>query len=69
MSTVQLIKVPTSPRFSDERAAMKLVFATMFRAADRWGRVSITNLEPTSSDPPTADTDSCKTDRSRSVAA
>ena len=32
-------------RFSDERSAMKLVFATMIRAADRWCRVSISDLE------------------------
>ncbi|MET0521217.1 MAG: IS256 family transposase [Jiangellaceae bacterium] len=33
------------PRFTDERAAMKLVFATMIRAAERWCRVSISDLE------------------------
>jgi putative transposase len=33
------------PRLMDERAAMKLVFATMIRAADRWCRVSISDLE------------------------
>jgi hypothetical protein len=33
------------PRLMDERAALKLVFATMIRAADRWCRVSITDLE------------------------
>ena len=32
-------------RFSDEHAAMKLVFATMIRAAERWCRVSISDLE------------------------
>jgi putative transposase len=32
-------------RFNDERSAMKLVFATMIRAADRWCRVSISDLE------------------------
>jgi putative transposase len=32
-------------RFSDERSAMKLVFATMIRAAERWCRVSISDLE------------------------
>jgi transposase-like protein len=32
-------------RFGDERSAMKLVFATMIRAADRWCRVSISDLE------------------------
>jgi putative transposase len=33
------------PRLMDERAAMKLVFATMIRAAKRWCRVSINDLE------------------------
>jgi transposase-like protein len=33
------------PRFPDEKAAMKLVFATLIRAADRWCRVSISDLE------------------------
>jgi transposase-like protein len=33
------------PRFTSEKAAMKLVFATLIRAADRWCRVSITDLE------------------------
>lgn len=33
------------PRLMDEKAAMKLVFATMIRAADRWCRVSISDLE------------------------
>ena len=32
-------------RFGDERSAMKLVFATMIRAAERWCRVSISDLE------------------------
>jgi transposase-like protein len=32
-------------RFGDEKAAMKLVFATMIRAAERWCRVSISDLE------------------------
>ncbi len=32
-------------RFTDERSAMKLVFAVMIRAADRWCRVSISDLE------------------------
>ena len=32
-------------RFGDEHAAMKLVFATMIRAAERWCRVSISHLE------------------------
>jgi putative transposase len=33
------------PRLMDEKAAVKLVFATMIRAAGRWCRVSITDLE------------------------
>jgi putative transposase len=33
------------PRFTDEKAAMKLVFATLVRAADRWCRVSVSDLE------------------------
>ena len=33
------------PRLMDERATMKLVFATMIRTADRWCRVSISDLE------------------------
>ena len=33
------------PRFTDERSAMKLVFAVLIRAADRWCRVSISELE------------------------
>jgi len=33
------------PRLMDEKAAMKLVFATMIRAAERWCRVSVTDLE------------------------
>jgi len=32
-------------RFGDEHAAMKLVFATMIRAAERWCRVSISDLQ------------------------
>lgn len=32
-------------RFNDERSAMELVFAVMIRAADRWCRVSISDLE------------------------
>jgi putative transposase len=32
-------------RFSDERAAMKLVFATLLRCELRWNRVSISELE------------------------
>jgi hypothetical protein len=57
---------------------MKLVFATMIRAADRWCRVSITDLErhqlkllrtELGLDPPPADTDNRKTDRRKRVAA
>jgi transposase-like protein len=33
------------PRFADERSAMKLVFAVLIRAADRWCRVSVSELE------------------------
>jgi transposase-like protein len=33
------------PRFIDERSAMKLVFATLIRCAQRWSRVSITDIE------------------------
>lgn len=33
------------PRFKDEKVAMKLVFATLIRAAGRWCRVSISDLE------------------------
>jgi len=33
------------PRLMDEKAAMKLVFATMIRTAERWCRVSISDLE------------------------
>lgn len=33
------------PRLMDEKAAMKLAYATMIRAADRWCRVSISDLE------------------------
>jgi putative transposase len=65
-------------RFGDEKSAMKLVFATMIRAADRWCRVSISDLErhqltllraQLGLDPPPADTDNRKTNRRRSVAA
>ena len=35
----------TGRPFTDERSAMKLVFAVMIRAADRWCRVSISDLE------------------------
>jgi transposase-like protein len=33
------------PRLLDERSAMKLVFATLIRCAQRWSRVGITDLE------------------------
>jgi putative transposase len=65
-------------RFPDEKAAMKLVFATMIRAADRWCRVSITDLErhqlkllraDLGLDPPPAGTDNRRTDRRKRVAA
>jgi putative transposase len=65
-------------RFSDERSAMKLVFATMIRAADRWCRVSITDLErhqlkllrtELGLDPPPADRDDRKTNTRKRVAA
>ena len=65
-------------RFPDEKAAMKLVFATMIRAADRWCRVSITDLErhqlkllraELGLDPPPADNDTRRTDRRKRVAA
>jgi putative transposase len=64
-------------RFTDERSAMKLVFATMIRAADRWCRVSISDLErhqlkllraELGIDPPPA-TDNRKTDRRKNTAA
>ncbi len=65
-------------RFPDEKAAMKVVFATMIRAADRWCRVSITDLErhqlkllraELGLDPPPGGTDNRKTDRRKRVAA
>jgi hypothetical protein len=66
------------PRFPDEKAAMKLVFATLIRAADRWCRVSISDLErhqltllraELGLDPPPANTDDRKTNQRRTVAA
>jgi transposase-like protein len=33
------------PRLNDERSAMKLVFATLIRCADRWSRISISDTE------------------------
>lgn len=65
------------PRFTDERAAMKLVFATLIRAADRWCRVSISDLErhqlrllraELGIDPPPA-VEPTKTSRTKRVAA
>jgi transposase-like protein len=66
------------PRFTDEKAAMKLVFATLIRAADRWCRVSISDLErhqlrllraELGLDPPPASTDDRKTNRTNHIAA
>jgi hypothetical protein len=66
------------PRFTDEKAAMKLVFATLIRAADRWCRVSISDLErhqlrllraELGIDPPPASTDDRKTNRPNNNAA
>ena len=33
------------PRLLDEKSAMKLVFATLIRASDRWSRISVSELE------------------------
>lgn len=33
------------PRFTDERSAMKLVFAVLIRCSQRWSRVSISDIE------------------------
>lgn len=33
------------PRFTDERSAMKLVFAVLIRCSDRWSRVAINDIE------------------------
>ncbi len=33
------------PRFPNKKAALKLVFATMIRAANRWCRISFSDLE------------------------
>jgi putative transposase len=66
------------PRLPDEKAAMKLVFATLIRAADRWCRVSISDLErhqlrllraELGLDPPPASTDDRKTDQTKDIAA
>ena len=65
------------PRLMDEKATMKLVFATMIRTADRWCRVSISDLErhqlrllraELGLDPPPA-TDQQHTGRRRAAAA
>lgn len=65
------------PRLMEEKAALKLVFATMIRAADRWCRVSISDLErhqlkllraQLGLDPPPA-SDEAKTTRRKRVAA
>jgi hypothetical protein len=61
----------------DEKAAMKLVFATMICAAERWCRVSVSDLErhqltllriELGLDPPPA-TEERKADRRRRAAA
>ena len=66
------------PRFTDEKAAMKLVFATLIRAADRWCRVSISDLErhqlrllrtELGIDPPPANTEDRKTNPTSNIAA
>jgi putative transposase len=65
-------------RFGDEYAAMKLVYAVMIRAAERWCRVSVSDLErhqleplraELGLEPPPATTSRRKTERRRSVAA
>jgi transposase-like protein len=33
------------PRFLEEKSAMKLVFATLIRASERWSRVGVSDLE------------------------
>jgi len=66
------------PRFPDEKAAIKLVFATMIRAADRWCRVSISDLErhqltllraELGLDPPPPNTKNRKTNQHKDLAA
>lgn len=65
------------PRLVEEKAAMKLVFATMIRAAGRWARVSVSDLErhqlkllraELGLDPPPA-TEKATTGRRKAVAA
>ena len=58
------------PRFRAERSCLKLVFATLIRAAQRWMRVRMTELQQAQlaklrrelgqNPPPTADLDSLK---------
>jgi putative transposase len=66
------------PRFSDERSAMKLVFATLLRCSERWSRVSINDLErqqlkllraELGLDPPPAEHQTNRKPRRRRVAA
>jgi putative transposase len=66
------------PRFPDEKAALKLVFATMIRAADRWCRVSTSDLErhrltllrtELGLDPPPANPDHHTTNQHKDIAA
>lgn len=33
------------PRFFDERSCLRLVFATLWQASERWQRVSFTDLD------------------------
>jgi transposase-like protein len=66
-------------RLPDAKAAMKLVFATMIRAADRWCRVSVSDLERHQlrllrtelglDPPPATDEHTTPTTRRKSVAA
>jgi hypothetical protein len=71
-------RIEVIPQLTDETAAMKLVFATMIRAADRECRVSISDLErhqlrllraELGLDPPPANTDDRKTNRTNDIAA
>jgi putative transposase len=66
------------PRFPDEQATIKLVFATMIRAADCWCRVSISDLErhqltllraELGLDPPPANTKNRKTNQRKGLTA
>ncbi len=65
-------------RFTDERSAMKLVFAAMIRSAERWCRVSISDIErqqlkllraELGLDPPPANNDDRKNARRKSAVA